>query len=184
MSVSRLKKWRILSSEYRIHTKFLRLRSDRVELPSGAVVEDYFVRESRGFCIVCALTPADEILLVRQYKHGIGEVVTELPAGMIDEDESPEACAVRELAEETGYTGSPPELVRTFYADPTNATARFFVFVIRDARPTQPQAFDPTEDIDVEFARVDEVRAMALDGRIGAGSQVAAVLVSLVYLGR
>jgi 8-oxo-dGTP pyrophosphatase MutT (NUDIX family) len=184
MSEPRLRKWRILSSDYRIETKFLRLRSDRVELPSGVVVEDYFVRESRGFCVVFAMTPDDEILLVRQYKHGIGEVVTELPAGMIDEDESPEACAVRELVEETGYTGSPPELVRTFFADPTNATARFFLFVIRDARPTHPQAFDLTEDIEVQLAGVDEVRAMALDGRIDAGSQVAAVLVALAHLGR
>jgi 8-oxo-dGTP pyrophosphatase MutT (NUDIX family) len=184
MSEPRLRKWRILSSDYRIETKFLRLRSDRVELPSGVVVEDYFVRESRGFCVVFAITPDDEILLVRQYKHGIGEVVTELPAGMIDEDESPESCAVRELVEETGYTGSPPELVRAFFADPTNATARFFLFVVRGARPTHPQAFDLTEDIEVLLAGVDEVRAMALDGRIGAGSQVAAVLVALAHLGR
>jgi 8-oxo-dGTP pyrophosphatase MutT (NUDIX family) len=184
MSEHRLQKWRILSSDYRIETKFLRLRSDRIELPSGVVVEDYFVRESRGFSVVFAITPDDYVLLVRQYKHGIGEVVTELPAGMIDEDESPEACATRELAEETGYTGSPPELVRTFFADPTNATTRFFLFVVRDARPTHAQAFDLTEDIDVELAGIDEVRAMALDGRIAAGSQVAAVLVALAHLGR
>jgi 8-oxo-dGTP pyrophosphatase MutT (NUDIX family) len=184
MSESRLKKWRILSSDYRIETKYLRLRSDRVALPSGAIVEDYFIRESRGFSVIFAMTPASEILLVRQYKHGIGEIVTELPAGMIDEGESPEACAVRELIEETGYTGSPPELVRTFFADPTNANARFFLFVVRDARPTHPQAFDVTEDIDVLLASADEVHAMALDGRIGAGSQVAAVLVALAHLGR
>ncbi len=184
MSEHRLQKWRILSSDYRIETKFLRLRSDRVELPSGVVVEDYFVRESRGFCVIFAITADEQILLVRQYKHGIGEVVTELPAGMIDEDESPEACAARELVEETGYTGTPPELVRTFYADPTNATARFFLFMVRDARPTHAQVFDLTEDIDVQLAGIDEVRAMALDGRIAAGSQVAAVLVALAHLDR
>jgi 8-oxo-dGTP pyrophosphatase MutT (NUDIX family) len=184
MSDPRLQKWRILSSAYRIETKFLSLRSDRIELPGGAIVEDYFVRESRGFCVVFAMTPDDRVLLVRQYKHGIAEVVTELPAGMIDEDETPEACAVRELTEETGYTGSAPELVRTFFADPTNATARFYLFLVRDARPTHPQAFDVTEDIEVQLAGIDELRAMALDGRIGAGSQVASVLVALAHLGR
>jgi ADP-ribose pyrophosphatase len=134
--------------------------------------------------VVFAMTPDDRVLLVRQYKHGIAEVVTELPAGMIDEDETPEACAVRELTEETGYTGSAPELVRTFFADPTNATARFYLFLVRDARPTHPQAFDVTEDIEVQLAGIDELRAMALDGRIGAGSQVASVLVALAHLGR
>jgi ADP-ribose pyrophosphatase len=184
MSEERLRPWRILSSEYRIETKFLRLRADRVELPSGEVVDDYFVRESRGFCVVFALTPDKSVLLVRQYKHGAEQIVTELPAGMIDEGETPEACAARELAEETGYTGSAPELVRTFLADPTNATGRFYLFVVRDAVRTREPAFDLTEDIEVERAPLDEVRAMALDGRIAAGSQVAAVLVALAHLGR
>jgi ADP-ribose pyrophosphatase len=183
-SDERLRPWRIVSSEYRIDTKFLRLRVDRVELPSGAVVDEYFVRESRGFCVIFALTTSDDVLLVRQYKHGVAQIVTELPAGMIDDGETPEACAARELLEETGYTGSPPEFVRRFHADPTNATAHFYLFVVRDAVLTRAPQLDVTEDIDVRLASVDEVRAMALDGRISGGSQVAAVLVGLNHLGR
>ncbi len=176
--------WRVISSEYRIETKFLRLRADRVELPSGAVVDDYFVRESRGFSVAFTLTPDEHVVLVRQYKHGAGQIVTELPAGMIDGDESPAACAARELAEETGYTGSPPEFVRSFLADPTNATAHFYLYVIRDAVRTRAPSLDVTEQIDVACAALGDMRAMALDGRIAAGSQVAAVLVALAYLGR
>lgn len=183
MSEPRLRPWRILSSDYRIQTKFLRLRADRVELPGGAIVEDYFVRESLGFCIVFALTPEMNVLLVRQYKHGAGEIVTELPAGMIDAGETPDACATRELAEETGFTGRAPELVRTFLADPTNATGRFYLFVIRDAVRTREPVFDVTEDIEVDLVPVGDVRVMALDGRIAAGSQVAAVLVALAHEG-
>ena len=184
MSEPNPRPWRILSSEYRVETKFLRLRADRIELPSGAVVEDYFVRESRGFCVVFAMTPDENVLLVRQYKHGAGEIVVELPAGVIDEGETPERCAVRELAEETGFSGSAPEFVRTFYADPTNATTRFHLFVIRDAVRTSEPSFDITEEIAVEQASVRDVRAMALDGRIGSGTQVAAVLVALEHLDR
>jgi 8-oxo-dGTP pyrophosphatase MutT (NUDIX family) len=184
MDDRRLRAWQILSSEYRVDTKHLRLRADRVALPSGAVVDEYFVRESHGFAVVFALTPDERVLLVRQYKHGVGEIVTELPAGVMDDSESPEACASRELAEETGYTGSAPEFVRTFLTDPTNSTSRFHVFVVRDAKRTGEPQLDVTEEIEVDLARVDEVRAMALDGRIAAGSQVAAVLVVLEYLGR
>jgi 8-oxo-dGTP pyrophosphatase MutT (NUDIX family) len=179
-----LRPWRVISSEYRIDTKFLRLRADRVELPSGVVVDEYFVRESRGFCVIFALTVDNDVLLVRQYKHGAAQILTELPAGMIDGDESPAACAARELAEETGYIGEPPEFVRTFLADPTNATAHFHLFVVRNAVRARAQQFDVTEDIEVGFASVDEVRAMALDGRIAGASQVAAVLVALAHLGR
>jgi ADP-ribose pyrophosphatase len=184
MSESRLRPWRILESDYRIQTKFLRLRADRVELPNGDVVDDYFVRESRGFCVVFALTPEQNVLLVRQYKHGAREIVTELPAGMIDEGETPEACAARELAEETGYTGSTPQHVRTFLSDPTNATGRFHLFAVHDAVRTREPSFDVTEEIEVDVVPVDEVRAMALDGRIAAGSQVAAVLIALAHLER
>jgi ADP-ribose pyrophosphatase len=184
VSDERLRPWRIVSSEYRIDTKFLRLRVDRVELPSGVIVDEYYVRESLGFCVIFALTAEGDVLLVRQYKHGAAQIVTELPAGMIDADESPAACAARELAEETGYVGSPPEFVRNFYADPTNATAQFHLFIIRDAVRTRSQQFDVTEDIEVTLASVDEVRAMALDGRISGASQVAAVLVSLNYISR
>ncbi|HEV2738470.1 MAG TPA: NUDIX hydrolase [Candidatus Elarobacter sp.] len=180
----RLRPWRIVSSEYRIDTKFLRLRVDRVELPSGVVVDEYYVRESDGFCVIFALTAEDDVLLVRQYKHGAAQIVTELPAGMIEAGESAAACAARELAEETGYTGSQPEFVRTFLADPTNATAHFHLFIVRGAVRTHEQQFDVTEDIEVRLAPVDEVRAMALDGRISGAAQVAAILVSLAHLGR
>jgi hypothetical protein len=56
MSENELRPWRILSSAYPIETPFLRLRVDKIELPSGHVVDDYFVRESRGFSVVFALT--------------------------------------------------------------------------------------------------------------------------------
>ncbi len=184
MDDRRLRPWRILSSEYRIRTKFLRLRADRIELPDGSVVDDYFIRESHGFCVVFAITRDDDVLLVRQYKHGAATILTELPAGMIDEGEPPDACAVRELAEETGYAGDPPEHVRTFYVDPTNANGRFHLFVVRNAEARAQIAFDVTEDIEVELAPIADVRAMALDGRIAGGAQVASVLVALDYLER
>ncbi len=184
MSGQGLRRWRILASEYRVDTKFLRLRADRVELPDGTVVEEYFVRESRGFSVVLAVTSERLVLLVRQYKHGAGEIVVELPAGMIDPDEDAAACAARELAEETGYTGAPPEHVRTLYADPTNSTSAMHVYVVRDARRTCEPALDVTEAIEVELVTTAALRAMAYDGRIAAASQVAAVLLALAHLER
>jgi 8-oxo-dGTP pyrophosphatase MutT (NUDIX family) len=182
MMSERLRPWRILSSEYRISTPFLRLRADRVELPNGLVVEDYFVRESRGFSVVFALTEDERVVLVRQYKHGIAQIVLELPAGAIDPDETAAQCAERELREETGYGGASFEHVREFLTDPTNSDSRFHLFLARAARPVAQPDPDDTEEIEVVLATPHEVRAMALDGRIAAGSQVAAVLVALAAL--
>lgn len=184
VSETRLRPWRILSSAYPIRTPFLRLRVDRVELPNGHVVDDYYVRESHGFSVVCALTPDRNVVLVRQYKHGIGEVMLELPAGARDADETPAGCAARELAEETGYAGAEPEFVRSFVTDATNSNSRFHLFIVREAVPSVAPSPDPTEEIEVVLASLAELRAMALDGRIGAGSQVAAALVALAHLER
>ena len=95
--------WRVTASSYVVDSHFLRLRKDTIELPDGAIVQDYYVRESRGFVIVFAITEGSRVVLVRQYKHGIGQELLELPAGAIDPDEKPIDTAVRELRE----VGSP-----------------------------------------------------------------------------
>lgn len=182
MADQRAPGWRIISSTYPIATPYLRLRSDVVELPDGTVIDDYYVRETHGFSVIFALTPAREVVLVRQYKHGASREVLELPAGGIEPGEAPRDCAIRELAEETGYAGDEPEFVRTFLADPTNSNGEFHVFLIRNAEPRGATNFDTTEDITVELAALADVRDMIADGRINAGSQVASAFAALVYL--
>ena len=182
MRHDRLRPWTIRSSEYRIDEPFLRLRVDTVELPDGAIIDNYFVRESRGFAVVAALTPKRRIVLVRQYKHGIGEITLELPAGMIDPGETPEACAIRELAEETGYAGDPPLRLRSLFADPTGSNASFHIFLIENAVPKFAQSLDTTESIVVETTSLDDLQAAVRDGRIGSGSQVAAAYIALDHL--
>lgn len=178
--------WKILRSDYVVETPYLRLRRDRIELPSGAQIDDYFVRESRGFTVVFALTTDERVILVRQYKHGIGAGVLELPAGAIDESESPVACAARELAEETGFVAGAPGLehVTTLITDPTNSDSRFHLFLATSARRVAEQDLDPTEDIVVEFATLAEARRYVRDGTIDVSSHVAAIYFMLDRLGR
>jgi 8-oxo-dGTP pyrophosphatase MutT (NUDIX family) len=175
-------RWRVLSSAYPISTKFLRLRSDVIELPNGTIIENYYIRETRGFTIIFALTSDRRVLLVRQYKHGAGRTVLELPAGAIDEGETPSECARRELAEETGHVGDEPELVGTFLADPTNSNGSFHVYLIRNSELRGAQSLDITEDILVETASLIELRALVRSGAIDVGSHVASIYATLDYL--
>ncbi len=175
--------WRTLHSDYLVATPFLRLRRDRIELPDGTIIEDYYVRESHGFTIIFALTSDNRVVLVHQYKHGIGEYVLELPAGAIDPGEDPLACAARELAEETGYMSDRPlELVRTFITDPTNSDSRFHLYLARDCEVRVAQDFDATEDIRVELVTLADLRAMVRDGRINVNSHVASIYTVLDFL--
>jgi len=168
--------WRTLHSDYVVSTPFLRLRRDRIELPDGTIIEDYYVRESRGFTVIFAMTPDEHVVLVHQYKHGIAAYTLELPAGAIDPDEDPLACAVRELAEETGYLSDEPfEHVRTFITDPTNSDSRFHLYLARNCESRVAQNFDSTEDIRVELVTIPELRTLLRDGKIDVNSHVASI---------
>jgi 8-oxo-dGTP pyrophosphatase MutT (NUDIX family) len=178
--------WEIVESEYVIDTKYLRLRKDSIVLPGGERIDDYYVRESPGFSIIFATTPDNLVLLVRQYKHGIRKAMLELPAGAIDPGESAMACARRELEEETGYVGGSGELEHTgtFITDPTNSNSRFFLFHARDAVPRGRQQLEPTEQITVETATMDELRGYLRDGTIECSPHVTSIYHMLDRLGR
>jgi ADP-ribose pyrophosphatase len=169
--------WRIVRSEIVIDSPHLRLRRDEIVLPDGTRVDDYFVRESRGFSVVFAVTPERRVVLVRQYKHGIARTLLELPAGAIDPGETAQVCALRELAEETGYACAPDQLeaVASFVTDPTNSDAHFELFLARDVQAGAVQKLDATEDIEVRLASFEELRRFVKDGTIEVSSHVAAI---------
>lgn len=167
--------WQVAASSYVMDTPYLRIRRDRIVLPDGTVIEDYYVRESRGYVIVFALTPTGEVVLVRQYKHGIGKVLLELIAGAIDEGEEPLQTAVRELAEETGYVSPSVEYVQSFITDPTSANTVAHLFFARDAFVGGEQDLDVTEDIAVELVPLEELRGLIQRGEIDSIPHVGAI---------
>lgn len=177
------RKWEILSSEYVVESPWYRLRRDSCRLPDGNVIDTYYVREHAGFAVVFALTPHGDVVFTRQYKHGCGEFVLELPAGAIEPGENPVSCAKRELEEETGFVAPAFERVAEYIADPTSSTGRLFLYIAKGAVAEGTRAPDSSEDIDtvlVPLQRVvDEVRA----GRVFVQSHVAAIYAVLDKLG-
>ena len=167
--------WRVTASSYVVDSKFLRLRKDTIELPDGTVIDEYFVRETRGFVIIFALTRDRHVVLVRQYKHGVAQTLLELPAGAIDPGEEPIDTAVRELLEETGYEAESMELVRAYVTEPTSSNAVAHLFLARNAKKTQPQDLDVTENITVELVPLDNLRELVRNGTIDCLPQVGAI---------
>jgi ADP-ribose pyrophosphatase len=164
--------WRLRASSYVVDSPHMRLRVDEVELPDGTLIPNYYVRESPGFVIVFALTPQREVVLVRQYRYGADAIHLELPAGTIDEGEDPRDCALRELAEETGYEAAEIEFVGKYRAEPARSAAFAHMYLATGARQTVEPRFDPTEVIEVELASVDSFRAMLRDGSIDNGASI------------
>ena len=91
-------KWDILAREDIFKNQWYHLRKDVVRLPNGRIIDDYFVSVRPEVVITFALTKENKALFVRQYKHGLQRVVTEIPGGFYDATtESPEEAAIREL---------------------------------------------------------------------------------------
>src|SRR5687767_11805870 len=113
ISMQEFKDWEVLQSDYVLDNKFWRIRRDQVRLPDGSLY-DYYRREHEGWAGILCLTEDNKIVLIRQYRHGLGEVVIELPAGAVDPGEDPGETAKRELEEETGYQTNDIELVQKY----------------------------------------------------------------------
>lgn len=129
-----MESWKTLSENYIFQSKRINLRKDVCQLANGNIIDDYIVAEIPDGVVIIVITDNNEILLVKQYKHGIGESVLELPAGNIDAGEQPIDAAKRELVEETGYEALHIEYIGKLYSKPARLKAITHVFFVSKSR--------------------------------------------------
>lgn len=153
-------KWTLLGSEYLYRRPWLTVRRDTVKLPNGTVHPEYYVLEYPRWINVIALTPEGKFVMVKQYRHGLGIVATELCAGVVEEGETPLEGARRELLEETGFGGGEWELWMEISANPGSQNNLTYCYMARGVTLQTTQHLDATEDIRVELLDEDEVYAM------------------------
>ena len=103
--------WTLLGSRNVSDHKIFRLRHDLYRFEPSGIEREFVVLDRPSWVNVVPVTPDGRVVLIRQYRHGIQDVTLEIPGGIIDHDEPPEAAAARELQEETGYVA---ERVRLF----------------------------------------------------------------------
>ena len=152
--------WKILSSEYISKHPYFTARKDTCEMPDGKIVPAYYVVEMPVSVCALAITEDANVLLVRQYRHPINEVVTELPGGFIDKGEEPRQAITRELLEETGYEFTAVDYVGKVAANPGVLNNYTHLFLARNGKKIAMQSLDVHEDIEVLLLPLEEVRAM------------------------
>ena len=174
-----IKLWKVLESSY-FHP---RLRIDKCELSNGNLL-NATIFEFRTWANVLALTKGGEAVLVRQYRHGVCDVLWELPGGVVEDDEDPAEGAKRELLEETGYAASNIIQVGQLFPNPALQTNTLFCFLALGVERMGEQHLDATEDIEVQLVPLEELIEMAKRGEFPHALQTAVLFQALAYLNR
>lgn len=178
-----LKKWKILQSTMVLNNQWCQVRQDKIELPNGKVIDDYFVTLRPEVALILPITSEREIVFVRQYRHGAARILLELPAGTFNpEQESPQAAAIRELKEETGYVANKVIHLGTLYDNPVKDTDKITLFLAEDVTKSGEQELDVTEEIEVVLIPLEGIIEKISQGEIAVAGSIAAVFLGLNFL--
>jgi ADP-ribose pyrophosphatase len=175
--------WKTCSSEYIHKGPWATLRSDKCEMPDGTIVDQYYVLEYPNWANAVALTEDNKIIMVRQYRHAAGIVSLEIPGGVIEDDEHPEAGMRRELLEETGYQFNEVELISTVYANPSTANNKTYCYLAKGGKKVQEQQLDDHEQLVVEEYSIAEVKQLLADNKIAQALHCTGLFYALMKLG-
>lgn len=153
------------------------LRKDTVRLPDGRELTRDIVAHNGAVCVV-PLREDGAVLMVRQFRLPAGKVLLEIPAGKLEAGEDPDACAIRELEEETGYRASQVRKLFQCYLAPGYSSELMHCYVATGLTKTQTN-FDEGENLELVTVPQEEVLRMVLAGEIEDSKTIATLLVAL-----
>ena len=159
--------------------KVIAVDVDTLRTPGGATFDLEIIRHAGAAAVVPLLSPLTSedptVLLIRQFRHAAGGVIWEVPAGVLRPGEVPEACARRELKEETGATAGHVQRLTTILTTPGFTDERIHLFVATDLVAGDPEQ-EADEFIETGTVPLSEALAMIHDGRIQDGKTITALL--------
>ncbi|MGC4099921.1 NUDIX hydrolase [Ferruginibacter sp.] len=168
-------KWKILESKYISKHIYFTAREDKCQRPDGQIVDPYFVVELPPSACAMAVTEDNQVVLVKQYRHAIGETILEIPGGFIDEGEDYQKAIARELLEETGYEFSRYDYVGKITANPGMLDNYTYLYLARGGKKVAAQKLDHNEDIELVTVPLEDFRKMLLNNEIVQSLHMACV---------
>jgi len=174
------KKAQVLTSQVIYPGKVFGIRRDEVIEPSGVRATREMITHP-GSVVVLPVLPDGKILLIEQYRHAAKQYLWELVAGRIDEGETPEQAAERELIEETGYRAERLEQFLEFFPTPGFLEERMFLFLAKGLTPGKPRPEDDEKIISRAYS-LKQVEEMLRKRKLRDGKTIAGLLFYLRFL--
>ena len=153
--------------------RVFRLDSEQLALSNGATVELDVIRHP-GAAAIVAFPDPETVIMIRQYRHAVGGVIWEVPAGTLDSGESPLACARRELTEETGFAAARWTALGAITPLPAYSDERIHLFAAGGLTPAR-QHLDSDEMLQVHRVPFQKALAMIADGTIRDAKTICAL---------
>lgn len=179
-----LEPWETLADETLLAAgPWFRVRKERVRARGAAEAHDWYMIDKGDFATVVALTDAREVVLTRQYRHGVAAVTLDLPSGYVEPGEDADAAIRRELREETGYEATAWSPLGSFTVDANRGAGRAHMFLATGARRVaQPEMDGDLEEIEVLLLPLDEAMRRVRAGEFRTLAPVACLALAASQL--
>jgi 8-oxo-dGTP pyrophosphatase MutT (NUDIX family) len=162
-----LNTWERVASEVAYACRIFTIRRDRSRFSRDDAEHDFHVLESTDWVNIIPITSTREVVLVRQFRHGIRGCTLEIPGGMVDaDDSSPLSAARREMIEETGYDSEDVDVLGSIHPNPAIQNNVCHSFVAWDVEPKHETRFDTTEETEVVRVPLASIPELIRSGEI------------------
>ena len=159
--------WRRLAADIVYECRIFTLRRDVSRFSRDEAEHEFHVLEAPDWCNIVPLTPDEQVVMVRQFRHGVRDYTLEVPGGMVDpEDASPLVAARREMVEESGFDSDHIDPLGVVHPNPAIQNNRCHTFVAYDVVRRHAPVFDSTEETEVVLVPLANVPELIRDGRI------------------
>ncbi len=168
-------RWTVVDTRIDRQYGLFSVQINRARSPRNGKIYEFQVLTSPDWVCVIPVTGDGNVVMVRQYRHGTGELALEPPGGLVKEGQTPEQSGREELEEETGYEAEEFELLGWMNPMPAIFTNRFYVYLARNVKPTGRLHPDETEDIESVLVPASALREYVRSGHIRNSVMIAAL---------